>query len=710
MPTLTNAADRTQMRAAATALLQQLVGHEATLREDQWAAIEALVVDHRRALVVQRTGWGKSAVYFLATALLRAAGSGPTVIISPLLALMRNQIDAAQRAGIKAAVINTTNATQWASVFAEIQRGEVDVLLVSPERLNNPEFREHVLPTLAATCGLLVVDEAHCISDWGHDFRPDYRRIQTMLETLPPGTPVLATTATAPERVVTDVASILGLNGSGVLVQRGSLDRESLHLGVARHPNSDSRLAWLGDNLGKLPGSGIIYTLTVAATVTVADYLQSRGFLVTAYSGRTSDEERLVAEEDLRTNRIKALVATSALGMGFDKPDLGFVVHFGAPSSPVSYYQQVGRAGRGVDRAEVLLLPGDEDQAIWDYFGSLAFPQEADVRLVLEILADSQTVLSTQALAAQVPLSHARLELLLKVLDVDGCVRREPGGWRSTGTSWVYDRERYAGVARRRLQEQQAMREYIATTGCRMQFLRHSLDDHEAAPCGRCDNCRGTVHETEVSQASLSSAHEHLAKPGVVLESKKQWPSGMASLGIEVRGAIPAAERAEAGRAIARFSDPGFGALLRTTTATNGAIPPPLLQAAVTVLGAWKSEWAARPVAVVPIGSLHRAALIESFATQLGQVGHLPVFAAVEHHEKKPSRGATNSAFRLAEVYDSYQLPPTLREALAGPLAGQPLFLVDDFVQSGWTIAVVARLLRQAGAGKVCPLVLGVAA
>ncbi len=340
---------RRDARAAAEQHLRALVGSDdARLRDDQWTAIEALVLDRRRALVVQRTGWGKSAVYFVATLLLRAQGAGPTVIISPLLALMRNQIAAAERAGIRAVTINSTNIEQWEPIHAAIAAGEIDVLLVSPERLNNPGFRDEVLPRLAATCGLLVVDEAHCISDWGHDFRPDYRRIRTLLAELPDGIPVLATTATANQRVTDDVAVQLGRD---VAVLRGSLDRESLRLGVVRLKTAQQRLAWLADHLAEQPGSGIVYCLTVAATQEVADYLRSRGHAVAAYSGQTEATERLSLEQDLLEGRVKALIATSALGMGFDAT-LGFVVNLGAPASPVAYYQQVGRAGRGTTAAE----------------------------------------------------------------------------------------------------------------------------------------------------------------------------------------------------------------------------------------------------------------------------------------------------------------------------------------------------------------------
>src|SRR6201996_5057908 len=432
--------DDQELRSAAERHLRALAGEHARLREDQWTAIRALVVERRRTLVVQRTGWGKSAVYFVATALLRAQGAGPTVIVSPLLALMRNQVDAAARAGIHARTINSANLEEWEQVHAEIREGAVDVLLVSPERLNNPGFRDNVMPHLTETAGLIVIDEAHCISDWGHDFRPDYRRIRTLLAALPANIPVLATTATANARVTDDVAEQLRFSPGGatlrtpgtrspgadlsadgdVLVLRGELDRESLLLAVVSLPTASMRLAWLGANLasGSLPNSGIIYTLTVAAAYETAAFLRDQGIKVTAYSGKDDQAQRLAAEEDLLANRVKALVATSALGMGFDKPDLGFVVHLGAPQSPVAYYQQIGRAGRGVERADVVLLPGREDRDIWAYFASLAFPPEGKVRSTLATLEEAGRPLSTAAIETHVDLSRGRLESMLKVLDV----------------------------------------------------------------------------------------------------------------------------------------------------------------------------------------------------------------------------------------------------------------------------------------------------
>jgi len=685
--------------------LRSLTGDSAVLREDQWTAIEALVVGRRRALVVQRTGWGKSAVYFVATALLRATGAGPTVIVSPLLALMRNQIAAAQRADIRAVTVNSSNVEDWQEVYAGVGRGEVDVLLVSPERLNNPGFRDAVLPRLAASAGLLVIDEAHCISDWGHDFRPDYRRIRTLLAGLPAGTPVLATTATANGRVVADVAEQLATGGGQTLVLRGALDRDSLHLAVLDLPSAAHRWAWLADHLGELPGSGIIYCLTVAATDEVASFLRSRGITAAAYSGRTDDAERRQAEDDLLANRIQALVATSALGMGFDKPDLGFVVHLGAPPSPIAYYQQVGRAGRGVQRAEVVLLPGVEDAAIWRYFASLGFPTEDQVRQVLSVLEATDRPLSTAALEAHVDLRRTRLETMLKVLDVDGAVQRVSGGWTATGQVWRYDADRYARVAADRAAEQQAMRDYAATPDCRMLFLRRQLDDPEvvdgtATACGRCDRCTGTPLPVSVSADALAAAQRALGRPGVELEPRRMWPTGLAAVGIELSGRIPAGLQADSGRALGRLSDLGWGSRLRALCGGPDAeVPDEVLAAVVEVLAGW--GWSTRPGGVVAVPSRSRPHLVGSLAARLAQVGRLPLLGTLERvRDAPPGAGRSNSAQRLRAVHGAFALPAGM------VLDGSPVLLVDDRVDSGWTLTEATRVLREAGAGPVLPLVL----
>jgi ATP-dependent DNA helicase RecQ len=703
MPAVTS-----DLRSDAEACLRALAGPDALLRDDQWTAIEALVVGRRRALVVQRTGWGKSAVYFIATALLRARGAGATVIVSPLLALMRNQIEAAERAGIRAHTINSANVESWSEVSAAVAAGETDVLLVSPERLNNPGFRDEVLPRLAAETGLLVIDEAHCISDWGHDFRPDYRRIRSLLLDLPAGIPVLATTATANARVVADVAEQLGSVGTTEppLVLRGSLDRESLHLGVLTLPSNAHRLAWLAERLGELPGSGIIYTLTVAQADAVAAFLRDQGHEVSSYTGRTETADRLVAEQDLIANRVKALVATSALGMGFDKPDLGFVIHLGAPQSPVAYYQQVGRAGRGVKRATVLLLPGAEDEDIWRYYASVGFPPEAVVRQTLDALSPSAAT-SVPALEVSVELSRSRLEAMLKVLDVDGAVRRVSGGWIATGEPWTYDAERYANVAAVRADEQQAMRDYIALDGCRMEFLRRQLDDPDAAPCGRCDRCTGVAWEATVSETAVQASRAEIGRPGVELSARTMWPTGLSRIGVPLSGRIPADEQVGAGRAIGRLSDIGWGPRLRRYlrgNAPDDGLPDELFNGAVEVLRTW--GWERRPVAVAAVPSRSRPVLLRTLGERLAAIGRLEWLGTLELVGTSGAGASrTNSAQRVRARHDAVAVSPDQAEAIRR-LGDPVVLLVDDVVDTGWTMALAGRELRLAGAAEVLPFAL----
>ncbi|MBO0875982.1 MAG: ATP-dependent DNA helicase RecQ [Pseudonocardia sp.] len=690
----------TDLRHRAEQLLTALAGPGARLRDDQWTAIHALVGQRRRALVVQRTGWGKSAVYFLAIALLRGAGAGPTVIVSPLLALMRNQIEAAGRAGIRAVTVNSANVEEWDGLYASINAGEVDLLLVSPERLNNPDFRDRVLPRLTATAGMLVVDEAHCVSDWGHDFRPDYRRLRALIAQLPAGIPVLATTATANDRVVLDVTEQLGLGGDGdTLVLRGSLDRDSLRLSVVKLPTAARRLGWLASRLHELPGAGIVYTLTVQAAEEVAEFLRERGHRVSSYTGKTDPETRLAAEADLLANRVKALVATSALGMGFDKPDLGFVVHLGAPPSPVAYYQQIGRAGRALDRAEVVLLPGREDRDIWAYFASLAFPPEPVVRQTLAALSDQP--LSTAALETRVDLSRTRLEMLLKVLDSDGAAKRVKGGWVGTGEPWVYDGERHRRIAAAREAEQRAMLAYLDTGECRLAFLRRQLDDPGAgSTCGRCDVCTGTAWSAEVDDGAMEAAAELIGRPGVAVPPRKQWPSGMKELGVPVAGRIAAGELAEEGRVIGRLSDIGWGTRLRELLAGEDApVPADVLDACVRVLAGW--GWAERPAGVVGVGSRRRPGQLAHLARRIAEIGRLPLLGTLPP-AGPGTGGQRNSAQRLAAVWNGFDTAglPDLSSM------GGPVLLVDDVIDSGWTMTAAARAVRVAGAPAVLPFAL----
>ena len=685
------------IESEALELLRELAGPDAVFREHQLDAVADLVVGRRRVLCVQRTGWGKSAVYFLATALMRRQGAGPTVLISPLLALMRNQIAAAERLGIRAVTVNSTNRDEWDAVRERLDADDVDLLLISPERLNNVQFRERMLPLFIERVGLLVVDEAHCVSDWGHDFRPDYRRIRDVLAGLPADVAVLGTTATANDRVVADVSEQfkVGSDAAHLTVYRGPLARESLRLEVVKLPGAAERLAWLATWLPEFSGSGIVYCLTKRDTETVAEWLASRGISAVAYSGEVTDEERVEAEGRLLRNEVKAVVATSALGMGYDKPDLGFVVHFQAPSSAIAYYQQVGRAGRGVAEAQVVLLRGHEDRAIQDFFIETAFPPKALVEDVLGIVGGSGEPVSIPALQADVNLGRGRLEAMLKVLDVEGAVRREGSGWVRTGEPWVYDEERYAEVTAMRRAEQAAMFAYGEDGRCLMQALQSELDDPRAEPCGRCAVCAGPRFDAPVEAGLAREAYAIVRSRPIVLSVRRQTPRTADQAGKKIAAEL----QLEEGRALARAGDGGWDGLVRQGR-RDGRFDDELVQACADLLGIWHPTPATEWVTAVP--SRRSGVLVPDFADRLAEVLGRPYATVLERvGDNPPQREMANSAQQVANVRGEFRV-------LDGIPTG-PGLLVDDVRYSGWTLATIGAQLRLKGAGPVHPLVLSLA-
>ncbi|HET9689633.1 MAG TPA: RecQ family ATP-dependent DNA helicase [Acidimicrobiales bacterium] len=675
---------------AASELLRRLAGPDAVLRDDQLTAIAALVEAARPVLVVQRTGWGKSAVYWVATALRRRVGAGPTLVVSPLLALMRDQVAAAERMGLAAATINSTNVDDWRAVAGRLDAGELDVLLVSPERLNAPAFRAAVLPDLARRVGTLVIDECHCISDWGHDFRPDYRRLRALVDDLAPGVAVLATTATANARVTADVAAQLGRD---TLTLRGGLGRDSLELAVVDLPTAAERLAWVAAEVATAPGSGIVYCLTVAETARVAAFLAGEGLAVAAYSGDADPATRQAVEDDLRANRLQAVVATSALGMGFDKPDLAFVVHLGSPPSPIAYYQQVGRAGRALPHARATLLPTPADRDVWAWFESTALPPEPVVRAVLDAVTRRGPV-SVPALESVVNLRRTRIEAVLKVLDVEGAVRRVPDGWIATGAPWAYDHERVERVKAARAAEAAAMVAYAAADRCRMQFLQEALDDPGAGPCGHCDVCAPAAFAPRRPDPAVAGrALAELRRAEVVIEPRRQWPGGVSGR----KGAIPPARRAETGRALALGNDPAWADEVRAALAADEP-GPELLEGVIAALRRWR--WERRPAWVTWVPSARHPGLGATVARHIAEVGRLPVHEALRRVDRRPPQAElANSSRQAGNVVDAFAVD------LPGGVPDGPVLVVDDTWASGWTMTVVADALRAAGSGPVLPFV-----
>jgi ATP-dependent DNA helicase RecQ len=673
-------------------LRRALDRNDAEFRENQLECIEA-AVEGKRLLIVQRTGWGKSIVYFLATRILRDRGAGPTLIVSPLLSLMRNQIEAAERLGLRSATINSDNPNDWSTIEGALRRDEIDVLLISPERLANDHFRQNVLIPLGGTISLFVVDEAHCISDWGHDFRPDYRRISQLTAQLPSSVSLLATTATANDRVVKDVAEQLG----DITVIRGPLVRASLELQNVFLSDQASRYAWLAAILPQLPGSGIVYTLTVRDADRLAEWLQSRGIAAEAYHAKSPD--RAAIESRLLQNEVKVLVATVALGMGFDKPDLRFVIHFQRPGSVVHYYQQVGRAGRAVDQALGILLSGREDDDIVDYFIRQAFPSQAHMKDVLSALETAPDGLTLAQLEGRLNLSNGRLVQALKLLtsETPAPVAKYGPTYHRTVVPYEYDQQRVDALTEIRRAEQRRMQEYMAYEGCLMEFLSGELDDPHAAPCGRCANCRGELLVPEnVDPGLVNQAIAFLRRTRFTIKPRKLWPpEGLPEYGF--KGKIAALE-CEPGRALAAYGDAGWGELVKRGKYVDGRFDDALVDACVDLVGDWSPNPAPRWVTSVP--STRRPQLVPDFAQRLAARLELPYRQAIvkvaDNAEQKTLENSAMQTHNLDGVF-------VVDEA---ELLEEPVLLIDDLVDSGWTLTVAGALLRQAGCPAVFPLVL----
>ena len=666
---------------------------DATFRDEQEAAIRHIVEGRGRLLVVQKTGWGKSFVYFIAIKLLREAGSGPALLISPLLALMRNQIAAAERMGVRAATINSDNQNDWSEVEARLARNEIDILLISPERLANEYFRTQVLAGIAARIALLVIDEAHCISDWGHDFRPHYRLLERIVKTLPPNLRLLATTATANNRVMKDLAAVLGPK---LDVLRGDLNRKSLSLQTIRLPSQAERLAWLAQQLATLDGHGIIYTLTVRDANQVADWLNTRGFNVEAYTGESGDR-RQALEQALLNNEVKALVATTALGMGYDKPDLAFVIHYQAPGSVVAYYQQVGRAGRALGSAYGVLLSGEEELEITDWFIRSAFPTRKEVAAVLEALESAPNGLSVPDLLSRVNISKGRIDKTISLLSLEAPtpIAKQGSKWQLTAAKLS---ETFWGRAERltdlRRNEHQQMQEYVSLPfGDHMGFLISALD----GKAGEIGKPPLPPLPAAVDEGLVRDAIAFLRRTSLPIEPRKKWPNGGMPQ-YNAKGLIGPGLQAQQGRALCVWGDAGWGGLVRLGKYKDGKFADNLVAACVKMFHEWNPK--PEPTWVTCIPSLRHPHLVPNFAERLASALGLPFHMVIAKTDARPEQKTMANSTQQARNIDGSL-------AMNGqPVPNGPVLLVDDMVDSRWTLTVGAWLLRKSGSGEVWPIAL----
>lgn len=681
-------------------LREALDDPSATFRDGQWEAIHDIVSRQKTLLLVRRTGWGKSMVYFLATRLLRDRGAGPTLLISPLKALMRNQVQAANRIGVNAETIHSgVDNHEQRRIEKNTRRGNVDLLLITPERLDNQEFRENVLIPIADRIGLFVVDEAHCISDWGHDFRPDYQRITRILQAMPSNMAVLGTTATANDRVVKDV---IGQIGANLKLSRGPLARASLRLQNIEMKSPTDRMAWMAEHLPDIRGSGIIYALTVRDAKRVAEWLQSQGMKVFEYHSRIADDRKKDLEQALLNNQVKALVATVALGMGFDKPDLGFVIHYQRPGSVVDYYQQVGRAGRDGNTAYGILMHGSEDDDIINYFIKKSFPPEGHVDKVLSALESANRGLMRREIEQRVNLRKKEIKKVLKLLSVrdKAPVEKVDKWWHRTPVSYESNQKKAEAITQVRREEQQEMKRYMQHDGCLMAFLQNALDDPHAGPCGICASCEGgpLIPETVPESVAIEAAR-FLRRSEVPIEPRKRWPYTDALSAYGWKSTMKDELKAEEGRALSVWGDAGWGQLVKQGKYRDGHFDDRLVEAAQDMIqDRWKPDPAPHWVTCVP--SDGRPELVPGYARRLANALNLPFVSCVQKVKSNDSqKKMENKEQQTQNLNGVFDVTPDL-------VQNAPVLLVDDTVDSKWTLTVVAALLKEAGSGPVYPFAL----
>jgi ATP-dependent DNA helicase RecQ len=677
------------MYSRAVKYLKYMFGEEAEFRKGQFEAIE-LALKNKKALVVQQTGWGKSIVYFIATKILRDAGKGPTILISPLLSLVRNQIESASKLGIVAQSINSQNVDEWDYVKCKLKEDSCDILLISPEQLANRERLTELLSFLKKGIGLFVVDEAHCISDWGHDFRPDYRRIINIIKTLPPNVSVIATTATANQRVVDDISCQLG----DIEISKGSLARESLRLQTIKLNDQAERMAWLVDNVPKMNGVGIVYCLTVADCNKVSRWLCQNGIDARAYTAKIEPDERKNLEELFMQNKIKCLVATIALGMGYDKADIGFVIHYQRPGNIVSYYQQIGRAGRNLDNAYAILLNGIEDDDIQEYFIKTAFPTEEEMKDIVTAIENSMNGLKQNQILRVVNIRLNRLEKSLKFLEVENIISKDKDGkYFRTVNPWEPDLGKSETVTKRRYEELDQMKQFVDIDTCYMQYIAQKLDDPFAKECGKCSICaRKKFFPSDVNTELTLKAIKFLKGEYIVIERRKQWPAGIMA---ETQKKIRAEDQVEDGRALCAFGDAGWGRFIHDDKYVNNYFREELVDASVELILKWlPNQIKNMHIAYIP--SMSKPELVKSFAQRVAKKLYIPCLDIIKKIKRtQPQKELENSAFQCQNAFEGF--------AISGDCPSGDIILIDDMVDSRWTLTVCGYLLRNKGAGLIYP-------
>ncbi len=642
--------------------------------DEQWNAIERLL-SGKRVLVIEKTGFGKSLCYqFTATQL-----PGMAIIFSPLIALMRDQVAYLQSIGIPSECVNSGQTPEKNTrILEEARQGKIKILYITPERQENRRWQEIVKQL---DLSMVVVDEAHCISVWGHDFRPAFRRIINLVQLLPETLPVLATTATATQRVAEDIMTQMGENISLI---RGDLLRENLNLRVVNVDSEDAKMEWLAEFFRNQEGTGLIYTGRRADTDLYASWLKHIGISATNYNAGLDRELRKEIEEGLKSNRWRCVVSTNALGMGIDKPDIRFIIHTQIPASPTHYYQEIGRAGRDGLPTEIALLYNPEDKDLPEYFIRNSRPAIKNYLRAIEAL--KQEPLGTYDLTRRTNLTRTQVGVILNDLVDQGIVCQVAfGGSRKyeyQSNAPFLDIRPFEKLRRFKFGELKKMIEYAESSNCRMDYLCRYLGDTSVGRCGKCDNDLNRRHQATITDGGREKIRDfwNTYFPELkVGSSRSNLVDGIAS---------------------SYYGVSNVGAIIHHCKYENGGHFPDYLL--VQTLRAYRKHFGREEFdLVVYVPPTESGDLVEIFAKRVAKNLHFSVSDGLKKMRvTKPQKVFQNSVLKRDNVKEAfyYENPSDIR--------GKSILVVDDILDSGATIKEIGRAFTKLGAAKIAPLVI----
>jgi ATP-dependent DNA helicase RecQ len=639
--------------------------------DDQWKTIDR-ILQKKRVLLIEKTGFGKSLTFqFPATQF-----DGLTIIFSPLIALMRDQIKSLKEKGIKVGLINSGQTDEENDLTIQNAiNNKLKILYIAPERQENSVWQEAVLKM---NISFVVIDEAHCISTWGHDFRPAFKRIVNLTKLLPSNIPVLATTATATVSVANDIKNQIG---GDIELIRGDLLRENLKLNVIHVESEEDKMAWISNYLKKVKGNGIIYTGTRSNAEIFSKWCESEKLNTIYYHAGLDSDSRKLVEKEWMNNKYKAVISTNALGMGIDKSDIRFIIHTQIPQSPIHYYQEIGRAGRDGQTAEIFLLFNPKDTDLPLSFINNARPsidkyQRVINALKLEPLGERNLMKATNLKQTQVRTIKADL--------LDQKIIREVMYGRSKKYEYQYNAPQlnttvFEALRDHRLREFEKMVEYTNTDKCKMLYLCNYLGDTNSNNCEMCDSCLNNKNHFSMSESDKEKIKQFQDNFFPILEvetNRTNLINGVAS---------------------SYYGFSNVGRVIHKCKYENGGDYPDILikQTLKAFSKTFKGQKFDLILFVPPTKS---GKLVENFATKIAYTIKLPIYSLKKSRETKEQKIFQNSALKTENIKDVFEI--------GIDVTNKSILLIDDIFDSGATIKEIGKMLTKKGAKIIAPLVI----